>query len=110
MIKDRGSMKRTVLTLPEHVKMLSYLDKAQDKVDKPILNEDQLEDINQTIYEALEYNKELVFTYFDNGDMKLYVGHIHFLDDIKQELRLMNGHGDKFNMKFKDILRVDYRE
>jgi hypothetical protein len=58
----------------------------------------------------MEYHKELVFTYFENGDIKLYIGNIHYIDDIRKEIRLMDSHGDKFIVKFQDVLRVDIHE
>ncbi|WP_299090315.1 YolD-like family protein [uncultured Metabacillus sp.] len=108
MIKDRGSIKWTSMMLPEHVKLLREYEKNLDKIKKPILDELQLEEINNTICEAMEYNKELVFTYYDNGDIKLYVGHIHYLDELKKEVRLIGFHQDKFVIKFQDLLRVDF--
>ncbi|MBO1515071.1 YolD-like family protein [Metabacillus bambusae] len=107
VIKDRGSIKWTAMMLPEHVKLLREYNESLDKVEMPTLDEDQLEEINQKIYEAMEYNKELVFTYFDRGDIKLFIGHVHFIDGLKKELRIFNSHGDKFFIKFEDILRVD---
>jgi|GEM_PF-3199312 len=90
--------------------MIRVCDKTSYSVEKPILHTHQLDEINQTIYEAMENNKELVFTYFEKGDMKLYVGKIHYIDLIKQELRLMDLQGDVFYLKYKDILRVDFHE
>ncbi|MFC0271142.1 YolD-like family protein [Metabacillus herbersteinensis] len=110
MLRDRGTKKWTAIMLPEHVKMLRNEFIEFDKVDKPTLDEQQLEDINTTILEAMEYNNELVFTYFENGDMKLYVGRVHYIDDLKKELRLVDLHGDKFYIKFNDLLKVDINE
>ncbi|KKI91373.1 hypothetical protein WQ54_15225 [Bacillus sp. SA1-12] len=107
MIKDRGSIKWTSLTLPEHVKLLREFDKSFYKMEKPILDEQLLEKINNTICEAMEFNKELVFTYYENGDIKLYIGNIHYLDEIKKEVRILGFHQEIFILKIEDILRVD---
>lgn len=96
MLRDRGTMKWTAILLPEHVKMLRNEFIEFDKVDKPTLDELQLADINSTILEAMEFNKEIVFTYYGNGEMKLFIGHVHFIDEIKKELLLMDQHDDKF--------------
>jgi hypothetical protein len=103
-------MKWTAMMLPEHVKMLRNEFIEFDKVDKPTLDEHQLEEINSTILEAMEFNNELVFTYFDNGDMKLYIGHVHYIDGLKKELRLVDRHSDVFFIKFHNILKVDVHE
>ncbi|HZH61605.1 MAG TPA: YolD-like family protein [Metabacillus sp.] len=90
--------------------MIRVYDKTSDTVEKPILDTHQLDEINQIIYEAMENNKELVFTYFEKGGMRLYVGKNHYIDLFKQELRLMDLHGDIFYLKHRDILRVDFHE
>lgn len=90
--------------------MIRTYEKSLDTVEKPKLNENQLNEINQIIYEAKENNKELVFSYFEKGDLKLYVGRIHYIDPFEQELRLMDLLGDVFYLKYKDILRVDFHE
>lgn len=41
---------------------------------------------------------------------KLYVGQIHFIDTIRNELRLIDNHIDVFIIKFEDVLRVDFHE
>lgn len=90
--------------------MIRTYEKSLDTVEKPKLNENQLNEINQIIYEAKENNKELVFSYFEKGDLKLYVGRIHYIDPFEQELQLMDLLGDVFYLKHKDILRVDFHE
>ncbi|KKI93331.1 hypothetical protein WQ54_03585 [Bacillus sp. SA1-12] len=107
MIKDRGSIKWTSLTLPEHVNLVREDEKCIYKIEKPINDEHQLEKINHTICEAMELNKELVFTYYENGDIKLYIGYIHFLDEVKKEVRILGFHQEKYILKIEDILRVD---
>lgn len=110
MIRDRGSIKWTAMMLPEHVKLLKEYNEGLDKVERPTLDEDQLEEINQRIYEAMEYRKELVFSFYDQGYMKFFVGHVHYIDEFRKELRLLDSNGLKFNLKFNNILRVDFHE
>jgi len=90
--------------------MIRVYEKSLDTIEKPKLNEKQLKEINQVIYEAMENNKELVFSYFEKGDLKLYIGRIHYIDPFEQQLRLLDIHEDVFYLKHKDILRVDFHE
>lgn len=55
-------------------------------------------------------NEELVYTYIEKRDMKLFVGRIGYIDLSRQELRLIDLRGDVFYLKSKDILRVDFLE
>ncbi|MGD7045763.1 YolD-like family protein [Jeotgalibacillus proteolyticus] len=41
---DRGTIKWTSLMLPEHVEMVKEIYKEQNKVDKPLLDEQQIQD------------------------------------------------------------------
>ncbi|PAD67132.1 hypothetical protein CHH83_20605 [Bacillus sp. 7586-K] len=110
MIRDRGTKKWTAFMMPEHVKNLRDFDISLNKVEKPELDEGQLEEINSIICEAMEYNKEVVFTYYEKGDIKLYIGFVHYVDTIRNEVRLKDIHDDVFIIKFEDVLRVDFHE
>ncbi|PAD67070.1 hypothetical protein CHH83_20770 [Bacillus sp. 7586-K] len=110
MIRDRGTMKWTAFMMSEHVKSLRDYDLRMSKVEKPVLDESQLEEINTTICEAIEYNKDVVFTYYEKGDIKLYIGSIHYVDTSKNKVRLKDVHYDVFIIKFDDVLRVDFHE
>ncbi|WP_277873765.1 YolD-like family protein [Fictibacillus sp. S7] len=48
MIRDRGSIIWTAMTLPEHVKQLRKLDWDQSTKVKPELDEQQLQQIEET--------------------------------------------------------------
>lgn len=49
MLKDRGGIKWTSLMLPEHVKALREFDWDLTKIERPVLEEQQLEELNETI-------------------------------------------------------------
>ncbi|WP_369094760.1 YolD-like family protein [Bacillus sp. SA1-12] len=51
--------------------------------------------------------KSLYFTYYENGDIKLYIGYIHYLDELKKEVRILGFHQEKYILKIEDILRID---
>ncbi|MEH7380289.1 YolD-like family protein [Bacillus sp. JJ1533] len=94
MIKDRGKIKwGATFMLPEMLASQNKVDWDYKKVDKPILDEHLLEEINQTICSAMEYNQELVFTLYGNGEFQLLTGKVHYIDQIMYELRIL----DKFN-------------
>jgi hypothetical protein len=53
-IRDRGNIIWTSLMLPEHVKLLRrYIKEEYHDVPEPILDEQQLEEINSLILESL---------------------------------------------------------
>ncbi|MEH7223837.1 YolD-like family protein [Bacillus sp. JJ1566] len=108
MLKDRGKIKwGAAFMLPEMISAQSRIDWDTKKVEKPVLDENQLEEINQTICDAMEFSQELVFTLFERGDFKLLLGKVHYVDQFANELRVV----DKFDaihfVKFEDIVKVN---
>ena len=60
-----------------------------DKVEKPVLDEQKYEEFNEVICRAMEENMTLQFTYYQKGEMKKLVGNIHYIDQLKRELRIV---------------------
>ncbi|MGN7299457.1 YolD-like family protein [Ferdinandcohnia sp. SAFN-114] len=107
MIKDRGKIKWIAsFILPEMVASYSRIDWDNKKVEKPILDEHQLEEINQTICSAMEYNEELIFTLYYNGGFQLLIGKVHFVDPLTSELSITDYFEDIHKVRFEDIINV----
>jgi hypothetical protein len=62
------------MMLPKHVKLLREFGKTHDLIENPILDEDKIEEINQLLCIAMEYNKSLEFTYYYYGKLKKVKG------------------------------------
>ncbi|HET7579515.1 MAG TPA: YolD-like family protein [Bacillales bacterium] len=73
---DRGTIKWSSLMLPEHKERLSAWYKEQDYEAKPELDEQQREEINRTLMEALEENRELEVTFYQGHHFHKEKGHI----------------------------------
>ncbi|MGD6794702.1 YolD-like family protein [Metabacillus indicus] len=88
-IRDRGSIKWTSMMLPEHVKELrKYINEDYYNVQEPVPDEQQLEEINSLILEAMELNIFLSFTIYKDKRLKEVSGHIHYIDHVKQEFKI----------------------
>jgi hypothetical protein len=89
-IRDRGNIKWTSMMLPEHVKELRrYINEEYYDVPEPSFDE-QLEEMNELILEAMEYNIPLTFIIYKNRRLIAINGHIHFIDSIKMEFRILD--------------------
>jgi hypothetical protein len=107
MLKERGKMKwQSAAFLLEHADSLKQFFKEYDYKTKPELTSDKLVEINQTILEGLEYNLTLNFSYYNNHDFHLLIGNTVFVDELKQELRIMDLHNSLHKLKFTDIVDV----
>ncbi|ASS91820.1 MAG: YolD-like family protein [Bacillaceae bacterium] len=107
MIQDRGSIKWTAMMLPEHVKLLRKYNESLDKVEKPVLDEQKYEEFNEVICEAMEENITLQFTYYQKGEIKKLVGNIHYIDQLKRELRIVDYLTKKHVLKLGDIIEIE---
>lgn len=52
--RDRGTIKWTSLMLPQHVEMIKEVWKEDERIEKPILDEQQMEEIGFALQRALK--------------------------------------------------------
>lgn len=92
--------------LPEYVQSLKELEMDNLKVDKPILDEQQYEELNGLIFEALANHKLLQFSYYSNGAIEIVTGKISFLDDLKKEIHILDKESNTTVLKIENIVRL----
>ncbi len=110
-IKDRGKIKwQPAYFMPEQIKLLKEADKKETYKTMPKLSEEQLEEMNYTICEAMEYDQSLAITYFKNHDFHIMIGKIHHVDAIKQTLYIVDSFSETSTLKLKDIVDVRNHE
>jgi hypothetical protein len=90
MIRDRGRIKWTSMMLPEHVKMLRDWAQEDEEEKEKELDEQQLELMNETIFEAMEFNRPVAITYYRQRKYELVVGTIHYLDEISGRIHVVD--------------------
>src|SRR5690625_58116 len=76
MINERGTKKWTSIMLPEQIEMLEQLDREQDRKEKPILDEQQIDENSFKLKGALEYKLEVKITYFVDHEFKSTEGSV----------------------------------
>ncbi|MEM5003352.1 YolD-like family protein [Priestia megaterium] len=82
-MEPRGMKKwRPFATLPEHYIGLKEIINKQAEVDQPVLTEEQMEQINFTLIEALHTNKQVYLTYYKQGQYITETGFIQFVDSL----------------------------
>ncbi|WP_186577746.1 YolD-like family protein [Aquibacillus kalidii] len=87
MVNDRGSIKWTSLMLPEHVEMLKNLWKEDKKTKKPLLDEQQLEEMNRVMQEANSYQTSICITFYNRGFYEEVTGTIVRLDNTVVKIK-----------------------
>ena len=87
--KGRGIVKwQAFKTMPEQYEMLDQFKQDQNKIDKPILSDDQLSDLNDTLVFKMYHDPSIELRYFVDGYIKTKVGYIHKVDTYTQTLNL----------------------
>lgn len=107
-IYDKRWAKKFIL--PEQRAALLDRKREVQKVEKPILDEYQLEDMARVICEAMEFNSVLVIRVYRDGFIEEVTGHVHYIDEVKQRLHVKDLKGDTNFIAYISIVSVNTRE
>lgn len=104
--KGRGMVKwQAFKTLPEQYEQLEQYIQDQNKTDKPLLSDDQLNDLNDKLIFKMYHEPTIELRYFVDGYIKTKEGYIHKVDVHKQILHLYEESGlSKVNLL--DIVKI----
>lgn len=105
--KGRGIVKwQPFKTMPQQYEILDQYIDDQNKIDMPLLSEEQLESINDIINEKIKTNSFCIINYWDNGYMKHFSGIIKKVDMINEIIYLTSDIQKKIKLKFSVICDV----
>lgn len=106
MLKDRGTKKWTAMMLPEHVEGIRALIADLDKVEKPTLDEQQLEEFERIIAEAIEYQQTVTIEYWKDGYVISVVGTINHVDINTKQLRVFVNEVDRLYVPIDCLVKI----
>ncbi|WP_339176289.1 YolD-like family protein [Bacillus sp. PS93] len=92
--------------LPEQRVALLNRKREVQKIEKPILDEYQLEEMARTICEAMEFNSVLVISIYREGFIEEVTGHVHYINEVKQKLHVKDLKGDTWFIALDSLLSV----
>lgn len=108
MINDRGLKKfRTVALQPGLLSNIRRYYEEQEYIQKPELDEQQLEYLNETICESMENHSEVTITFFNKNRLEMILGTIHHFDEIRRILRVIDKFNDYQLIKLDDIININ---
>ncbi|OMP29397.1 YolD-like family protein [Bacillus sp. I-2] len=102
--KDQNRWKMKFI-LPEHNEALRQLHLAKQKIERPVLSPEQLEEFEYTIATAMSEDLALNFE-LDDGFVREISGRVIYVDHIKKLLHVKDSRADTNLINFKDILYV----
>jgi hypothetical protein len=106
MIRDRGSIKWTSMMLPEHVKLLRDWVKEDQYKEKSEMDEQQLELMNDTLSEAMEFDQLVTITHYHNRNYEIVIGKIHYWDELSQKLHIVDRFEEVHRISMGDIVDI----
>ncbi|MDF2536479.1 MAG: YolD-like family protein [Bacillales bacterium] len=94
------------MMLPEHVARIREDIENEKKIDRPILAEDELEQIGRMLQEAIEKRCPVDLSYYKDGFIKQKICYISKLEPIYKQLTVSDMYGLKWHFNFRDITNV----
>ncbi|WHY22711.1 YolD-like family protein [Bacillus halotolerans] len=110
MLRDRGTIKWTSMMLPEHLTQLKQDLMDVSKIEKPSLDDQQIEEMDLLVSEALEFNKELVLKLFNNGFVENVTGRVHYINFEQQKLHVKDQNDNTVYINMNNIIGVTYND
>jgi hypothetical protein len=106
-IRDRGKVKWLgALFAPEHRTMLRELARDELRQARPLLDEYEIEELENRICEAMEFTYPVIISKWEDGFTCEERGHVHYLDPIRKEVRIVSEDGAVIRINFADIVAV----
>lgn len=110
MLRDRGTIKWTSMMLPEHLTQLKQDLIDVSKIEKPSLDDQQIEEMDILVSEALEFNKELKFKLFNNGFVENVNGRVHYINFEQHRLHVKDQNDNTIYINMNNIIGVTYND
>ncbi|MGD1413310.1 YolD-like family protein [Bacillus stercoris] len=110
MLRDRGTIKWTSMMLPEHLTQLRQDLIDASKIEKPALDDQQIEEMDILVSEALEFNKEMKFKLFNNGFVENVTGRVHYINFEQQKLHVKDQNDNTIYINMNNIIGVTYND
>lgn len=93
--------------LPEHREQLLHHQKEKTKLKRPLLDDQQLEEMAFTLQHAYKEKYQVQVTEFDSFNSHIYIGCITNIDPQLQQFKLEDENGEIKWIKFTDLLGIE---
>ena len=107
MIRDRGKMKWQGFFMSEHTELLKQIPREYEKVKKPELDEQELEEIQIITMESLNYTLTIKMTIWKDGFKKTYEGIVDKIDHINMYIHLETNDLDTLKFHINEVISIE---
>ncbi|MBO1582546.1 YolD-like family protein [Bacillus sp. XF8] len=106
---DRGMMRWAPFSaIKEQFEGLNEIYDKQNEISMPIIDEQQLEEINDVVCGAMSENLEVSISYHKQKKLQLETGYIHYYDTSRNELRVVNKYDKVLYINVNCIMDIQY--
>ncbi|PGC23566.1 hypothetical protein COM11_25145 [Bacillus pseudomycoides] len=106
---DRGMMRWAPFSaIKEQFEGLNEIYDKQNEIPMPIIDEQQLEEINDVVCGAMSENLEVSISYHKQKKIQLETGYIHYYDTSRNELRVVNKYDNVLYINVNCIMIIQY--
>ncbi|MEN8699565.1 YolD-like family protein [Bacillus infantis] len=107
MIRDRGKLKwQPAHSMPEHRRMLQQLSFDSKKQNKPVLDEQEFEEIGYIIMDSLNYAILIRITIWKDGFFEAITGIVDKVEELMKYI-LFETASDIRKLFIEDIIRAE---
>lgn len=92
--------------LPEHVAMLRKLKEKTNYKAKPILDEQLLAELNETMWISMQAKEAIELTYYHEHDFKSITGVIRSFDIVSKCVHIVSKEGSSTQLDVENIIGV----
>ncbi|MGP9043324.1 YolD-like family protein [Cytobacillus kochii] len=107
MLKDRGKMKWQGFFMSEHTELLKQIPREYEKIKKPQLDEQELEEIQIITMESLNYTLTIKMTIWIDGFTKDYEGIVDKIDHINMYIHLETNELKTLKFHIGEVISVE---
>ncbi|WP_342489188.1 YolD-like family protein [Cytobacillus sp. FSL W7-1323] len=107
MIRDRGKMKWQGFFMSEHTELLKKIPAEYEKVKKPELDEQELEEIQIITMESLNYTLTIKMTIWVDGSTKTFEGIVDKIDHINMCIHLETNNLRILKFHIDEVISVE---
>jgi hypothetical protein len=107
LLKDRGTKKWTSFLLPEQKGMLKERYMNVEKVEKPILDEYEWEEVGRQIGKSLETQIPIILKLYRKGSIRYQGGVVVKIDPIQKRIEIKNADNRLEKVSIAEIVGVE---
>jgi len=85
---DRGMQKWQGFMLSEHIGMIGEQEYENKKVSKPVIDEQEFEQIGIVVMESLNYTTDIKITFWEDGFFKEVIGVVAKVDMLIKQIKV----------------------